>query len=239
MFGTSATVAILSLAIPCLSTGWAAALARPGPPPQSAAPLGAQTNAPAADMAAASTDSGASRWSFAASLYAYILPDDDSFLLPVAYADRDRFHFEARYNYESLHTASMWGGWRFATGTTMTLEAIPMLGVVFGDTSGIAPGLEFTVGWSKLELYSEIEYVFDWEDSEANFLYAWSELTYAPSAWLAFGLASQRTRAYATDVDVQRGLLVGLSRGAGSVRGYLFNLDRDEPFGIVAVGWEF
>ena len=232
-------VAALSLALPDFCTAPAAA----APPGTAARMTAAQpttpTAAPAPGMPAEQAVPDPSTWSFAASLYAYVLPDDDSFLLPVVYADRDWLHLEARYNYEAMDSASLWGGWCFATGSTVTLEAIPMLGFVFGDTSGIAPGLEFSLGWRQFELYSESEYVFDLDDSEANFFYAWSELTYAPKDWLAFGLAAQRTRAYETDVDVQRGLLLELSRGPGSLRGYLFNFDRDEAFGIIAAGWEF
>ena len=36
-----------------------------------------------------------------------------------------------------------------------------MLGGVFGDTTGIAPGYKGSLSWWKLELYSEGEYVFD------------------------------------------------------------------------------
>ena len=36
-----------------------------------------------------------------------------------------------------------------------------MLGGVFGETTGVAPGYKGSLSWWKLELYSEGEYVFD------------------------------------------------------------------------------
>ncbi len=44
-----------------------------------------------------------------------------------------------------------------------------------------------------------------------SFFYSWSELSVSPVDWFRFGLVGQRTRAYQTDVDIQRGLLVGFS----------------------------
>ena len=86
-----------------------------------------------------------------------------------------------------------------------------MLGGVFGDTTGIAPGYKGSLGWWKLELYSEGEYVFDTGSSSDSFFYNWSELTLAPVEWFRFGMVTQRTRVYKTDRDIQRGLLAGFS----------------------------
>ena len=61
-----------------------------------------------------------------------------------------------------------------------------MLGGVFGNTTGIAPGYKGSLSWWKLELYSEGEYVFDTGDSSESFFYNWSELTLAPVGLAAF-----------------------------------------------------
>ena len=45
-----------------------------------------------------------------------------------------------------------------------------MAGAVFGRTNGVAPGLELTLSWKSVELYSENEYVFGFNlDGEAPF----------------------------------------------------------------------
>ena len=148
-------------------------------------------------------------WSFSASVYTYIVPDDRDYVQPTFTADRGWLHLEARYNYEALETGSAWVGYNFSGGEKLAWEFTPMLGGVFGDTTGIAPGYKGSLSWWKLELYSEGEYVFDTGDSSDSFFYNWSELTLAPVDWFRFGLVTQRTRVYQTDRDIQRGLLVG------------------------------
>jgi hypothetical protein len=156
-------------------------------------------------------EGAASRWEFSLAGYVYVVPDASDYLQPTLTADRDRLHLEARYNYEDLDTASAWVGYTFSTCDALTFEVTPMLGGVFGNTTGIAPGFELTLGYRGLELYSEGEYVFDTSDSSGSFFYSWSELTFAAVDWLRFGLVAQRTRVYQTGLDIQRGLLVGIS----------------------------
>ena len=179
------------------------------------------------DEPAARSDEPA--WAFSASAYTYFVPDDGDYVQPTFTADRDWLHLEARYNYEALDTGSAWIGYNFSGGETLTWELTPMLGAVFGDTDGIAPGYKGSLGWRKLELYSEGEYVFDAGDSSDSFFYNWSELTLAPVEWFRFGLVTQRTRVYQTDREIQRGLLAGVSFKNSSVTGYVFNPDDEKP----------
>ena len=90
-----------------------------------------------------------------------------------------------------------------------------------------------------MELSSEGEFVFDTSDSEGSFFYNWSELSLSPVEWFRFGLVGQRTRAYQTDVDIQRGLLVGFSYKKMDFTTYVFNLDQGKPTWVFAVGVSF
>lgn len=118
-------------------------------------------------------------WSFSATAFAYLVPDDEDYGSGVVTADRGRIHIEGRYNYEDLDTGSVFAGWNLEFGEELTLALTPMVGGVFGETSGVAPAYELTLGYRKLELYSEGEYVFA-ESSADSFLYTWSELAYSP-----------------------------------------------------------
>ena len=178
-------------------------------------------------------------WSFSAAAYTYIVPDDDNYVQPTVTADRGWLHLEGRYNYEALQTGSAWFGYNFDGGKTVAWEITPMIGGIFGDTSGVAPGYKGSVSWWKLELYSEGEQVFDSDDSSDSFFYNWSELSLAPVDWLRFGLVTQRTRAYDTDRDLQRGLLVGITYERLDVTTYLFNPDDEDPTLVIAVGVSF
>ena len=114
-----------------------------------------------------------------------------------------------------------------------------MFGVVFGAVTGIAPGYRLSLNYWKLELYSEGEYVIDLHSSSSNFLYNWSELAYAPKDWFRAGLVTQRTRAYQTKLDIQRGMLVGVSRKKVDLTAYVFNLGWDRPTVVFSVGVSF
>ena len=198
------------------------------------------TNAPVATNAPPpAIEEGAKKWSFSASAYGYLVPDSRDYVQPTLTADRDWLHLEARYNYEALDTGSAWVGYNFSGGKKLAWAVTPMLGGVFGDTVGIAPGYTGSLSWWKLELYSEGEYLFDTRDSSGSFFYNWSELTVAPVDWLKLGMVTQRTRAYQTDRAIQRGFLVGLSYKKLSVTAYVFNPDERKPTLVLAAGVQF
>jgi hypothetical protein len=178
-------------------------------------------------------------WSFTASAYTYVVADSRDYVQPTLTADRGWLHLEARYNYEALETGSAWIGYNLSAGKDVTLEFTPMVGGVFGDLTGVAPGCKVTLSWWKLSLYSEDEYVFDTGDSSGNFFYAWSELTLAPVDWFRFGVVGQRTQAYKSDREIQRGVMAGFSFKRVDLSAYLFNPDEDKPTFVFAVAVNF
>ena len=188
---------------------------------------------------ATTTEPVEDRWTFSLSAYTYIVPDSRDYVQPTFKADRDWLHLEARYNYEDLDTGSVWVGynWSFG-GEDLSLDLTAMVGGVFGDTRGVAPGYEFTLSWRKFQLYSELEYVIDCDDASESFIYTWSELTYSFTDWLRAGVAIQRTKAYDTDLDIQRGLLVGLTYKDLDFSVCVFNPD-DDPIVILGVAYGF
>ena len=187
------------------------------------APRAQATDVPAA----APTDSD--DWSFSASAYTYVLSDNQHYVQPTISADRGRLHLETRYNYENLETGSAWLGANFSGGKTLEWEFTPMLGGVFGETTGIAPGFQLSLSWWKLNLSSENEYVFDAGDSSDSFFYNWSELTLTPAGSFAFGMVTQRTRAYQTDREIQRGVMAGFSVKRVTLNGYVSTRTRTSP----------
>ena len=180
-------------------------------------------------------------WEVSASAFGYVVPEERDYGSATVTADLGIWHLEARYNYEGLDTGSFWAGANFAFGETVAFEVTPMVGGVVGHTHGVAPGYHLTVRWKRLELYSEGEYLFDTDTRphDDSFFYSWNELTYAPWDWLQAGLVSQRTRAYQTPLDVQRGILV-----RGFVRNwtagfYVFNFGWTDPTFVFSLGLDF
>jgi hypothetical protein len=178
-------------------------------------------------------------WSFGASVYGYFVPEGQDYVQPTFTADHGMLHLEARYNYEQLKTASAWVGCNFSGGKTIEWEITPMLGGVFGDKTGIAPGYKGSLRWWKLDLYSEGEYVVDVGNTSESFFYNWSELTIAPVDWLRLGLVTQRTRAYQTDRDIQRGFLAGVSFKRMDLTVYVFNPDESRPTVVLGAAFHF
>ena len=177
-------------------------------------------------------------WEFSTDANFYFIPDD-FFVLPVFRADKNKLHLEARYNYEERETFSAWVGYNLSGGDEFQYAITPMIGGVVGLSNGIAPGLEMTFGWRSFELYTESEFVFDFVSTEYNFLYNWTDITYSPKDWIWFGISGQRTRLYQTDLDIQRGLLLGGGANWWEVTGYLYNLGFDEPFVLLTLTANF
>ena len=192
---------------------------------------------PAAAQATAGEDAEAA-WSFAAAVSTYLLPDDGNYAQPTFTADREWLHLETRYNYEALETASVWAGYNVAGGERVEWEFTPMVGGVFGETNGVAPGYTASVSWWKLDGYSEGEYVFA-TDRDESFAYAWSEVAIAPVEWLRLGVVTQRTRAYETERDIQRGPFASVTLKQLEAAVYVFNPDDGEATVVVSLGWSF
>jgi len=207
-----------------------AAAAQSSDPPQSA---------PTTETTAPSKDEEAGAWSFSASATTYVLPDEGNYVQPTFTADRGWLHLEARFNYENLETGSVWAGYNFSGGEKVEWEITPMVGGVFGETKGIAPGYKASLSWKKLELYSEGEYLFDTESTSDSFFYNWSEVTLAPKEWFRFGLVTQRTRAYASDRTIERGLLSGFSIRNVDLTGHLLFSRDSKPTFIFSAGVTF
>ena len=177
-------------------------------------------------------------WEFSASVYGYDVPESEDYWNPGMTADHGRLHLEARYNYEAIGATSLWAGANFSAGETWVFEATAMFGGVFGDLEGIAPGYRLSLTHSWFELNSEGEYFFDKHGHEGNYLYTWTEAAGYPVDWFRAGLAIQRTRAYESDLGIQRGAFVGFSYLSWDLAGYVFN-PFDDPTYVLAVRVSF
>ncbi|HET8734351.1 MAG TPA: hypothetical protein VFM45_11345, partial [Anaeromyxobacteraceae bacterium] len=154
---------------------------------------------------------GTAGWEWGPSLLWYVLPNEPGYLQPTLAVDRGGLHLEARYNYEARNAGSAWFGWNFSFGDECKLGLTPMVGGVFGEMTGVAPGLTLTLEWGPLALWSQSEYVFDLADSSQSYVYVWSELSITGPDWLRVGLVLQRTRVFQTSTEFQGGPLFGLS----------------------------
>jgi hypothetical protein len=148
-------------------------------------------------------------------------------------------HVEARYNYEERRTVSIWAGYNFDGGEAVQWSLTPMLGGVFGDLAGVAPGYAGSLTWRMLDFYSEGEWVLAARASSDSFLYNWSEFAIAPTHWFRFGMVTQRTHVYETERAIQRGVFVGAAFKSVEASTYVFNPDDSSPIVVISFGWSF
>lgn len=185
------------------------------------------------------TDKSADPWEYTITVDGYIVPDSTGYASPVFTADND-WHFEARYNYENLDTGSLWFGYNFDFGKkNLTLTMTPMLGGVMGQTTGIAPGLEITLDYKKIEFYAASEYVFDTSKTAGSFFYSWPQLTYKPFKRFRIGAVAQHTKVYHTSLNTQWGFLVGTSLKKMDFTAYVFDPELATPTTVLEVLYKF
>jgi hypothetical protein len=189
-------------------------------------------------LAAQETETGRA-WSGAASATQYLLPDDPDVLVGVVRADRGGLHLEGRWNYEAMHAGSLYGGWTFAFGSALAVEATPMLGVVAGTVVGVAPGVELSVEAGPVLFYTETEYVQDLRDRGDSFIYTWTELGVGLGEVASVGLTGQRLRITESPLGIDRGPYARLTAGQVSVTAYLFNIGTDSRFAVLSLAAEF
>ena len=180
-----------------------------------------------------------SQWSFSAEGDYYIFPSDQNIFMLITTADKDMLHLEARYNYEDRYTASVFAGLNFSFGNQVKLSLTPMAGLVFGRLTGAAPGLETVLSYKIFNFNSQSEYLFDFTDKENNFAYTYLQLGATILKNVNIGMAAQRTRAYQTNFDLQRGVFAGYSFGQLNATFTWFNPFSDSYFFVAALSFNF
>jgi hypothetical protein len=178
-------------------------------------------------------------WAFSVYAYGYLVPDSRDYVNLNVTADRGWLHLEGRYNYEALDSGSLWVGYNFSIGDKLVFEITPMVGGVLGRINGVSPGYNLSLSYKRFTLSSQGEYFVDASDSAENFFYTWSELSYSPADWFRAGLVVQRTKAYQSDLDIQRGFLVGFTYHKVDFTTYVFNLGWTDPTIVLALGLNF
>jgi hypothetical protein len=180
-------------------------------------------------------------WQFALYVDGYAGGDSPGYLVPTVFADRAPFHLEARYNYEDVRTASLHAGYTFPFGgEDAYLKLTPMVGAVFGNTRGIAPGAELEARWGRVAFWIESEYLIDTVSGENDYLYTWSELNLYVVPWLWVGGSVQRMKLEVSPTEVDAGPMVGFGRPGApgwSLSFYVYGLARAAPWwlGTLAV----
>jgi len=184
-------------------------------------------------------DTTSSKWNFSAWAEMFIIPGEEDFFNPTFYARHKSLHLEARYNYEDKNTASLWAGHRFKFGKGVKFVFVPMGSIIFGNTNGLAPGLEMEIAYKKFDFYSESEYVFDFSSHQNNFFYNYSELAIRPIDPLRTGVVTQRTRLFESPRELERGIFAEYYFGRFRAGVFYFNPFATDNFWIASFSVDF
>jgi hypothetical protein len=100
-------------------------------------------------------------------------------------------------------------------------------------------GFEATLTWRRFELYTEAEYLHDLDDASSSYTYNWTELSYRLTDTWRVGLVAQRTRAFESDLELQRGVLLGLTIADAEITAYVIDVGLEEPMVAVSLSVDF
>jgi hypothetical protein len=178
-------------------------------------------------------------WNFSAWAEMFIIPGGEDFFNPTFFARHKKLHLEGRYNYEDRNTVSFWVGQRFELGDKVKFAFVPMIGFVFGNTNGIAPGIETEIGFWKLDFYAESEYVLDYSAQENNFLYTYAELAIRPIHAIRTGMMVQRTKIFESEREIQRGIFAEYYFGRFRTGVFYFSPFDADNFWVASVSVDF
>jgi hypothetical protein len=181
----------------------------------------------------------APKTTFSITGYYYAMRRQPDFGVGIAALDHGPLHLEARYNYEARNATSVFGGWKFSGGDTISYSVTPILGGLFGSVRGVIPGVEASVAYRAFDAYIEAEYVIDLNQRSASYYYGWSELGWKPVEWLRVGLAGQRTKTLDNGRDFQRGVFAQATAGKATLSFYAFNPESGSRYGIIALNAQF
>lgn len=172
-------------------------------------------------------------------LYTYYATGLGLYMIPVAAVDVNNWHFEARYNYEDVRTVSVWAGPTFEWSGDVPGYVAPLGGLVVGNTTGVALGLETETTFDVFSLYAEAEYVVVPSDRTSDYFYLWADLTATLWEQVLVGLTVQRLREVHQDVVISPGAFAGATIGIVTPKLYAFGVASDEPYFMLSIDVEW
>ena len=178
-------------------------------------------------------------WQFSASASYYDVPHSQDFWNPIFTADQGLLHLEARHNYVSIDTTSVWAGINFSAGEKWTFNATMLFGLVAGSVEGVGAGYELSLDREWFALSSQGEYVYDPRQDSDDSLYSWTELTGSPADWCHLGVVVQTTKNYGWKDDIQPGVVVAFSYRKFTLEADVLDLNRADTTFIFTATWTF
>lgn len=149
------------------------------------------------------------------------------------------FYAEMRYNYEAARTGSVYAGKSFSKDETLSWELTPMVGIVFGDYTGISAAINTSLEYKQFFLSGQTQYTLNNRNRQDHFFFNWSELGYQPVKWFYAGISAQFTQLYKSTLAAEYGLMLGLVIKKITIPLYVFNQPGGEKNYIIGINAEW
>ena len=146
---------------------------------------------------------------------------------------------ELRYNYEELHTASVYAGRTLLIGNNKNFSFTPMAGLVMGNYTGGSLAMNTDLEYKSVYFSSQAQYTVNKDDANDNFFYNWAELGYNLLPWLYTGVTVQQTLLRKMKMETAAGFTTGFVRNKWSVPVYFFNPFRDDKYFVIGINYEW
>jgi hypothetical protein len=152
---------------------------------------------------------------------------------------KNNLYSEIRYNYEELHTASVYAGKTFVVKNSNTFSLTPMAGIVMGNYTGGSLALNTNLELKNVFFSSQAQYTISKESRTGSYFYNWAEIGYYTLPWLYTGVTVQQTLLYQAKMKTAAGIIAGVTKNKWSVPVYFFNPLGPEKYFIVGINFEW
>jgi hypothetical protein len=126
--------------------------------------------------------------------YVYVKNNETMMFVPIfTFEGSNHTYLEARYNYEEFNAFSLYLGRTFSKSEKVAYSVTPILGAVVGKFKGGSVGVNALIEHKNIFFSSQSQYTVSFQESNSDFLFAWSDLAYQPRKWLYVGLSAQQT----------------------------------------------
>lgn len=169
----------------------------------------------------------------------YYFSEDLNYLQPTVSVFLDNVFVAFRYNYEDLHTYSLYGGYsiEFSTAENNQFLINPLAGFASGNTRGILAGLETDLTVHRFNIYSENEYLWAYPRRNQSFFFSWIDLTYSLEKRRKFwaGISTQVEIPKKEKMSFAEGITAYYSFGKVTIQAYYLNPFMPDQLGIFGI----
>ena len=157
----------------------------------------------------------------------------------IYYQDNSSWYGEARYNYETAQSVSVYAGRTFGKQDSLSWSFTPLAGIVAGKFKGVSLGLNTALDYRSVSFSSALEYNFSGENKRYSFFFSWSELGYQLTKHFYAGLALQQTGLYHMTTVWEPGIQIGISFEKWVFPVYVFNGADNKRYFVLGITREW